>query len=97
MENNNKQLKDISLSILDLVPVLSGNTVAQSFRNSLNLAQKAEQFGYKQFWMSEHHNMEGVASSATVVQLCWLVTLQATPKQYVLVLVVSCYPIMRHW
>ncbi len=67
MENNHKKLKDISLSVLDLVPVLSGNNVAQSFSNSLNLAQKAEQFGYKRFWMSEHHNMEGVASSATVV------------------------------
>lgn len=67
MKNYNKQLKDIPLSILDLVPVLSGNTIAQSFSNSLDLAQKAEQFGYNRFWMSEHHNMEGVASSATVV------------------------------
>ncbi len=72
MENKSKQLKDIHLSILDLVPVLSGNTVAQSFRNSLDLAQKAEQFGYRRFWMSEHHNMEGVASSATVVLIGYI-------------------------
>ena len=58
MENKSKQLKDISLSILDLVPVLSGNTVSQSFGNSLDLAQKAKQFGYSRFWMSQHHNME---------------------------------------
>lgn len=67
MKNYSKQLMDVPLSILDLVPVMSGNTVAQSFSNSLDLAQKAEQFGYNRFWMSEHHNMEGVASSATVV------------------------------
>lgn len=72
MENKSKQLKDIPLSILDLVPVLSGNTVSQSFSNSLGLAQKAEQFGYNRFWMSEHHNMEGVASSATVVLIGYI-------------------------
>ena len=72
MENNNKQLKDISFSILDLVPVLAGNTIAQSFNNSLSLAQKAEQYGFKRFWMSEHHNMEGVASSATVVLIGYI-------------------------
>ena len=72
MENSNKQLKDISFSILDLVPVVSGNTIAQSFKNSLSLAQKAEQYGFKRFWMSEHHNMEGVASSATVVLIGYI-------------------------
>ena len=60
-------LKDIPFSILDLVPVLAGNTISQSFHNSLSLAQKAEALGFNRFWMSEHHNMEGVASSATVV------------------------------
>ncbi|MEJ7767267.1 MAG: LLM class flavin-dependent oxidoreductase [Chitinophagaceae bacterium] len=67
-----KVLKDTQLAILDLVPVLSGNTASQSFSNSLDLAQKAEQFGYKRFWMSEHHNMEGVASSATVVLIGYI-------------------------
>lgn len=65
MEGNN--LQNIPLSILDLVPVTEGSTPAESFKNSVDLAQKAEAFGYKRFWMSEHHNMEGVASSATVV------------------------------
>jgi luciferase family oxidoreductase group 1 len=65
MESND--IDDIPLSILDLVPVLAGSHAAQSFRNSLQLAQAAEEYGYKRFWMSEHHNMEGVASSATVV------------------------------
>ncbi len=72
MENTLKQLKNIPFSILDLVPVLAGNTISQSFQNSLNLAQKAEQFGFKRFWMSEHHNMEGVASSATVVLIGYI-------------------------
>lgn len=67
IQNNHKQLKDIPFSILDLVPVLAGNSIAQSFQNNLDLAQKAEALGFNRFWMSEHHNMEGVASSATVV------------------------------
>ncbi|MCY7420931.1 MAG: LLM class flavin-dependent oxidoreductase [Chitinophagaceae bacterium] len=62
-----KNLQNIRLSILDLVPVNAGSTPGQSFKNSVDLAQKAEAFGYNRFWMSEHHNMEGVASSATVV------------------------------
>jgi luciferase family oxidoreductase group 1 len=69
--NNNKR-RIIPLSILDLVPVLAGSTPADSFHNSLNLAQKAEEFGYNRFWMSEHHNMEGVASSATVVLIGYI-------------------------
>jgi len=67
LENSNRRIQDVPLSILDLVPVLSEKTVADSFRNCLDLARKAEQFGFNRFWMSEHHNMEGVASSATVV------------------------------
>jgi len=57
----------LQLSILDLVPVISGKTAADSFRNSLDLAQNAERFGYNRYWMAEHHNMDGVASSATSV------------------------------
>ncbi|SDM51425.1 luciferase family oxidoreductase, group 1 [Daejeonella rubra] len=57
----------LQLSVLDLVPVLSGKTAADSFRNSLNLAQNAEKFGFNRYWMAEHHNMDGIASSATSV------------------------------
>ena len=71
MENKNL-LKEIPLSVLDLVPVLAGNSIAQSFSNSLNLAQQTEQLGFKRFWMSEHHNMEGVASSATVILIGYI-------------------------
>jgi luciferase family oxidoreductase group 1 len=72
MENKRKSIQTTSLSILDLIPVLAESTPAESFRNSLHLAQKAEEFGYKRFWMSEHHNMEGVASSATVVLIGYI-------------------------
>jgi luciferase family oxidoreductase group 1 len=59
--------KNIPLSILDLVPVLSGKTPSDSFKNSLDLALMAERTGYTRYWMAEHHNMEGIASSATSV------------------------------
>ena len=69
MTNN---IQDIPLSILDLVPVLAGSNATQSFKTSLLLARKAEDLGYNRFWMSEHHNMEGVASSATVVLIGYI-------------------------
>ncbi|ULQ52090.1 LLM class flavin-dependent oxidoreductase [Flavihumibacter fluvii] len=54
-------------SILELAVVSKGSTPADAFRNSLTLAQKAEELGYTRFWLAEHHNMISVASSATVV------------------------------
>lgn len=57
----------IPISILDLVPILSGNTAADSFKNSLDLAQQAEKLGFTRYWMAEHHNMAGIASSATSI------------------------------
>src|SRR5215471_627580 len=57
----------IPFSILDLRPVPQGSTPAVSFRNSLDLAQHAEGWGYARYWLAEHHNMPGIASSATSV------------------------------
>ncbi|MEO8770899.1 MAG: LLM class flavin-dependent oxidoreductase [Ferruginibacter sp.] len=57
----------IPYSVLDLATVIEGKKPADSFRNSLSLAQHAEQLGYKRFWFAEHHNMQSVASSATSV------------------------------
>lgn len=54
-------------SILDLATVIEGCTPADSFRNSLSLAQHAEKLGYSRYWLAEHHNMASVASSATSV------------------------------
>jgi len=55
------------LSILDLAPIAQGSLPAQSFKNSLDLAQHAEGWGYRRFWLAEHHGMPGIASAATSV------------------------------
>lgn len=60
-------MKPILYSVLDLSPILQGETAAQSFRHSLNLAQHAEKWGYHRYWVAEHHNIPGVASAATSV------------------------------
>jgi luciferase family oxidoreductase group 1 len=57
----------IPLSVLDLAPVTQGSDAAQTFRNTLDLARAAERFGYRRFWLAEHHNMPGIASAATAV------------------------------
>ncbi|MEO8938112.1 MAG: LLM class flavin-dependent oxidoreductase [Burkholderiaceae bacterium] len=54
-------------SVLDLSPILEGSDAAHSFRNSLDLARHAERWGYKRYWLAEHHGMPGVASAATSV------------------------------
>ena len=65
-------LSDIKFSTLDLVPVREGGSAAQSLHNSLDLAQHVEKFGYHRFWVAEHHNMDGIASSATAVLIGYL-------------------------
>lgn len=55
------------LSILDLAFVPEGSTPADALRNTLDLAQHAERWGYHRFWLAEHHNMIGIASAATSV------------------------------
>jgi luciferase family oxidoreductase group 1 len=57
----------VPLSILDLAPITQGSDAASALRNSLDLARHAEQWGYKRFWVAEHHNMPGIASAATAV------------------------------
>ncbi|CAD5202971.1 LLM class flavin-dependent oxidoreductase [Pseudomonas sp. FEN] len=67
-----KRLSDTRFSTLDLVPVRQDGSPAQSLRNSLDLARHVEKFGYHRFWVAEHHNMDGIASSATSVLLGYL-------------------------
>ncbi|WP_422776760.1 LLM class flavin-dependent oxidoreductase [Pseudomonas mediterranea] len=67
-----KQLSEVKFSTLDLVPVREDGNAARSLRNSLDLAQHVEKFGYTRFWVAEHHNMDGIASSATAVLLSYL-------------------------
>ena len=57
----------ILLSVLDLSPILEGSDAAQSFRNTVDLAQHAERLRYHRYWLAEHHNMPGIASAATAV------------------------------
>jgi len=57
------------LSILDLAPVVDGDTTRQALLNSIDLARLADRLRYRRYWVAEHHNMEGVASSATAVLL----------------------------
>jgi luciferase family oxidoreductase group 1 len=57
----------VPFSILDLAPVPQGKTPADALRNTLDLAQHAERWGYRRFWLAEHHNMIGIASAATAV------------------------------
>jgi len=57
----------IPFSVLDLSPITQGAAPADAFRNSLDLAQHVERWGYHRYWLAEHHNMPGIASAATSV------------------------------
>ena len=57
----------IPFSLLDLSPVPEGSEAADAIRNTLDLARHAESWGYRRFWLAEHHNMPGIASAATAV------------------------------
>lgn len=59
----------IPFSILDLSPIPKGGTAAVALRNTLELAQRADDLGYKRYWLAEHHNMPGIASAATSVAI----------------------------
>ena len=57
----------ISFSVLDLSPITLGSDAGHSLRNSLDLARHAERWGYRRYWLAEHHSMPGIASAATSV------------------------------
>lgn len=57
----------IPLSILDLSTISEGSTPADAYRNSLDLAQHAEGWGFNRYWVAEHHNLAPIASTATSV------------------------------
>lgn len=57
----------VPISILDLCPITEGGSPAQSFRNTRDLAQHGERWGFKRFWLAEHHGMPGIASAATSI------------------------------
>ncbi|QBE62704.1 LLM class flavin-dependent oxidoreductase [Pseudoduganella lutea] len=57
----------IPLSILDLSPIAEGSHAGESLRNTLELAQHGERWGFNRYWLAEHHGMPGIASAATAV------------------------------
>jgi luciferase family oxidoreductase group 1 len=57
----------IPFSVLDLSPIIEGSDAGQSLRNTLDLAQHSERWGYQRYWLAEHHGMAGIASAATAV------------------------------
>ena len=57
----------VPFSVLDLSPIIEGGSASMALRNTLDLAQHAERWGYHRFWLAEHHNMPGIASAATAV------------------------------
>ncbi|QPL45253.1 LLM class flavin-dependent oxidoreductase [Halomonas sp. A40-4] len=60
-------LASTALSVLDLAPIRQGGSAAETFQDSVSLAQRTEQLGYKRYWLAEHHNIDGIASAATAV------------------------------
>lgn len=57
------------LSVLDLSPIVSGSTAAQALRNTLDLGRLADRLGYTRYWLAEHHNLPGVASSSPEIMI----------------------------
>ena len=64
----------IPFSVLDLSPIAMGSDAGRSLRNSLDLARHAERWGYRRYWLAEHHSMPGIASAATSVVICHVAT-----------------------
>jgi luciferase family oxidoreductase group 1 len=63
---------NIKYAVLDLATIIQGNTPADTFPRSLELAKLAEKLGYSRFWLAEHHNMVSVASSATSILIGYI-------------------------
>ena len=61
------ELSDVPCSVLDLAPVPTGSTVGQALRDTIALARRVEELGYRRFWVAEHHGMPGIASSSPPV------------------------------
>ncbi|HVM07787.1 MAG TPA: LLM class flavin-dependent oxidoreductase [Acidimicrobiales bacterium] len=62
----------VPLSVLDLAPVVMGSTAREALANSTDLVRRAEALGYTRYWVAEHHNMPGIASSQPAVLLAHL-------------------------
>ncbi len=59
----------VPISILDLAPIVRGGTAGEALNRALDLARHAERWGFRRYWLAEHHNMPGIASAATAVAI----------------------------
>lgn len=75
-----KPFKDIPLSVLDLSPILANGTAADALHRTLDLAQRAERWGYHRYWLAEHHGMPGIASAATAVVIGYVASGTSTMR-----------------
>ncbi|HEU5362509.1 MAG TPA: LLM class flavin-dependent oxidoreductase [Gaiellaceae bacterium] len=66
------------LSILDLAPIPAGATAADALRNTIDLARHADEWGYRRYWLAEHHNASGIASAATAVVIAHVAAATST-------------------
>ncbi|MGE5615933.1 MAG: LLM class flavin-dependent oxidoreductase [Bacillota bacterium] len=73
-----KRFEETPLAILDLVTYPEGGDLQEAFRASRQLARHAEMLGYRRYWIAEHHNLEGIASAATVVLMGYIAGSTAT-------------------
>ncbi|MDN6875926.1 LLM class flavin-dependent oxidoreductase [Pseudomonas citronellolis] len=62
-----KSLSETAFSMLDLVPIRDQGTVSEALNNAVEVARHVERLGFTRYWLAEHHNMDGIASSATSV------------------------------
>jgi luciferase family oxidoreductase group 1 len=66
------RLAAVAISVLDLAPIRVGGTPGEALANAVALARCAEAAGFTRFWVAEHHNLDGIASSAPAVLIAHL-------------------------
>ncbi|MGR6125735.1 MsnO8 family LLM class oxidoreductase [Paenibacillus sp. SER-28] len=80
MQSRSLSIKRLNLGVLDMVPLLPGNRPEQAVQRAGELARQAEAWGYTRYWTSEHHDMEGLASSSPEVLLSHIGAVTKTIK-----------------
>lgn len=73
-------MRAIKLSVLDLCPILSGETATESLKHAVALSQYAEKLGFERYWIAEHHDMEGIGSSAPEVLIAHIAGMTQTMR-----------------